>query len=56
MVLPDGEEGSVLDEFYAAEAAYLAGGATDPAAREAFRKCFTADVVVREPESLPYGG
>ncbi|MCQ0007336.1 nuclear transport factor 2 family protein [Actinomadura madurae] len=56
MVMPDDGQGSRLDAFYAAEAAYLAGGMDDAAAREAFRNCFTPDVVVREPESLPYGG
>jgi uncharacterized protein len=56
MVLPGGERGSRLDAFYAAEAAYLAGGMSGSEARAAFRDCFTPDVVVREPESLPYGG
>jgi ketosteroid isomerase-like protein len=56
MVMPNRAPGSRLDAFYAAEAAYLAGGLGDPEAREAFRACFTPDVVVREPESLPYGG
>lgn len=45
-----------LAAFYAAEAAYLAGDLTDGAARDAYRQCFTPDVEVREPESLPYGG
>jgi ketosteroid isomerase-like protein len=47
---------STLDAFYAAEAAYLAGDLSDDAARAAYRRCFTPDVEVREPESLPYGG
>jgi ketosteroid isomerase-like protein len=48
--------GGVLDAFYAAEEAYLAGGLSDEQARAAYRGCFTEDVVIREPESLPYGG
>ncbi|WP_165978138.1 nuclear transport factor 2 family protein [Actinomadura darangshiensis] len=56
MGLPGDGRSPRLDAFYAAEAAYLAGGMDDSQAREAFRNCFTADVVVREPESLPYGG
>jgi uncharacterized protein len=47
---------STLDAFFAAEAAYLAGDLDDAAARDAYRRCFTADVEIREPESLPYGG
>ena len=47
---------AVLDSFYAAEEAYLADGLTDEEARAAYRACFTADVVIREPASLPYGG
>lgn len=52
----NGTQRTRLERFYAAEAAYLAGGIEDQAAREAFRQCFTPDVEIREPESLPYGG
>ncbi|HVQ92595.1 MAG TPA: nuclear transport factor 2 family protein [Mycobacteriales bacterium] len=45
-----------LDVFYATEEAYLAGVLPDREARAAYRGCFTEDVVIREPESLPYGG
>jgi ketosteroid isomerase-like protein len=48
-----GDGRSTLEAFYAAEAAYLAG---DDGARDAYRHCFTPDIEVREPESLPYGG
>jgi uncharacterized protein len=51
-----GTDHPVLDAFYAAEAAYLAGDLTDDEARAAYRACFTGDVEIREPESLPYGG
>jgi len=46
----------VLEAFYAAEAAYLAGDLSDEEARAAYRESFTEDVEIREPESLPYGG
>jgi ketosteroid isomerase-like protein len=50
------EEHPVLEAFYAAEAAYLAGGLSDDEARTTYRESFTEDVEIREPESLPYGG
>ena len=46
----------VLDAFYEAEEAYLADGLSDEEARATYRGCFTEDVVIHEPDSLPYGG
>lgn len=57
VMVRDSDRGrQALAHFYAEEEAYLARAGAEPAAEARLLACFAADVVIREPPSLPYGG
>ncbi|MFI6580885.1 nuclear transport factor 2 family protein [Embleya sp. NPDC050493] len=47
---------AVLETFFAAEAAYIAGGGRGKASFEALAACLAPDVVMYQSPGLPYGG
>ncbi|MEW2128526.1 nuclear transport factor 2 family protein [Streptomyces sp. NPDC007259] len=51
-----GEVLAVLQEFYAAEAAYIAAGGMGKASFDGLARCLDPEVVMHQAPGLPYGG